>query len=150
MATLETILAEHSFFKDFKPEYIEMLAKFAVNMNFNPGEFIARERERADHFFLIRHGEVGISINDPRRGPITIQTLGEGELFGWSWFLPPYQWHFEAQAKTLVRTIALDGPLLLSRCEDDHEFGYHFMRYFTRVIVNRLEATRLQVVNVYA
>ena len=149
METLQRILAEHPFFKDLETPYLQLLAECASNVRFNAGEVIFREGEAADLFYLIRHGKVAVEMYAPNRGPVIIQTLGEGELLGWSWLIEPYRWRFEARAVELTRAIALDGECLRLKCEEDHSLGYELMKRIAHVIEHRLQATRLQLLDVY-
>jgi len=92
METLERILIEHHFFQGMQDEYLKLLAGCASNVRFDAGQFVLREGEEAHQFYLIRHGKVALEVFAPERGSITIQTLGEGEVLGWSWLVPPYRW----------------------------------------------------------
>jgi CRP-like cAMP-binding protein len=98
---------------------------------------------------MIRQGKVAIQIQAAERGPITVQTLGEGDVLGWSWLIPPYRWRFDARATELTRAIALDGKCLRTKSEEDHNLGYELLRRFSSIIVQRLEAARLQLLDVY-
>ena len=149
METLERILIEHPFFKGLETQYLQLIIGCASNVRFNAGQFIFREGEEANQFYLIRYGKVALEIFSPNRGPITIQTLREGEVLGWSWLFPPYQWHFDARALELTRAIALDGECLRKKCEEDHNLGYELMKRFAQIIEQRLEFTRLQLLDVY-
>ena len=90
-----------------------------------------------------------MEIHAPPRGSIIIQTLDEGDVLGWSWLFPPYRWMSSAKAIELTRAIALDGKCLRGKSEEDHDFGYELLKRFARVIQERLQATRLQLINVY-
>jgi CRP/FNR family cyclic AMP-dependent transcriptional regulator len=149
METLQRILAEHPFFKGLEMPYLQLLAECASNVRFNAGEVIFREGEEADLFYLIRQGKVAVEMFAPNRGPVIIQTLGEGDLLGWSWLIEPYRWRFEARAVELTRAIALDGECLRLKCEEDHSLGYELMKRIAHVIEHRLQATRLQLLDVY-
>lgn len=149
METLERILAEHPFFEGLDKRWLQLLAECASNVRFNAGEVIFREGEEANQFYLIRHGKVAVETFAPNRGRIIIQTLGEGEVLGWSWLIDPYRWRFEARAVELTRAIALDGGCIRGKCEEDHNFGYELMRRIAHVIEQRLQATRLQLLDVY-
>ena len=149
METLEPILAQHPFLKGLEPRHLQVLVGCAANVRFDAGQFIFREGEAAKHFYIIRHGKIALEIFVPGRGPVAIQTLGEGEVLGWSWLFPPYQWHFDARALELTRAIALDGECLRGKCEGDHDLGYTLVKRFAYVIMQRLQATRLQLLDVY-
>jgi CRP/FNR family transcriptional regulator, cyclic AMP receptor protein len=147
--TLEPILAEHPFLKGLDSRYLQVIVGCASNVRFDAGGLIFREGEEANQFYIIRHGRVALQIFAPERGPITIDTLGPGDVLGWSWLFPPYRWHFDAKALELTRAIALDGTCLRSKCEDDHGLGYELVKRFAHVLMQRLQATRLQLLDVY-
>ncbi len=150
MRTLELIIAEHPFFKDLKSEHLQFIVGCASNVCFNPGTFIFREGEEAEQFYLIRQGKVALEIYVPQRGSVTIQTISAGDILGFSWLFPPYRWHFDARALELTRAIAFDGKCLRTKCEEDHDLGYEFMKRFASIIMQRLQATRIQLLDVYA
>ena len=149
MQTLEPILAEHPFLKGLDVQYLKLLVGCASNVRFNAGQFIFREGEEANEFYMIRQGKVALEILGAERGPITVQTVGEGDVLGWSWLIPPYRWRFNARALELTRAIALDGKCLRTKSEEDRNFGYELLKRFSSIIVERLEATRLQLLDVY-
>ena len=147
--TLERVLAEHPLLKGCQPQYIQLLAGCASNVRFNAREVIFRHGEEADLFYLIRQGRVALEVPDSDGNPIIVQTLVEGDILGWSWAITPYRWHFDARAVELTRAIALDGKCLRDKCEVDHDLGYEVMRRVTQIMEHRLQATRLQLLDVY-
>lgn len=149
MESLEQILAESPFLQGLQPEYLALITGCASNVRFDGGQYLFREGEEAEKFFIIRHGRIGLEIYSPDRGAITIQTLEAGDILGWSWLVPPYQWRFDAKATELVRAVALDGKCLRTKCEEDHNLGYTLLKRFAHIIEQRLEATRLQLLDVY-
>jgi CRP/FNR family transcriptional regulator, cyclic AMP receptor protein len=149
METLEKILSEHPFFKDFDKKYLPLIVGCASNVRFEPEQLIYREGEKIDQFYLIRQGRVGLEINSPQKGAIVIQTVTEGDILGWSWLVPPFLARFNARAYEPTRAVALDGKCLRTKCEADHELGYEFYRRMTDIFVQRLQATRLQLLDLY-
>lgn len=149
MHTLEPYLAEHPFLKGLEQKHLKIIVGCASNVRFDAGQFILREGEEANNFYIIRHGKVSLEIFTQDRGPITIQTIGEGEVLGWSWLIPPYHWHYDARALELTRAIALDGKCLRIKCEQDHDLGYELLKRFAYIITQRLETTRLQLLDIY-
>jgi CRP-like cAMP-binding protein len=146
---LTLILKEHAFFQGLKPDYIELLIDCASNVRFEAGEFIFRQGEGANRFYLIRHGRVAVEISAPEQKSIAIKTLTENDVLGWSWLFPPYQWQFDARALELTRTVALDGWCLRGKCDSDSELGYELMKRFSRIMLETLQATRLQLLDLY-
>ncbi len=147
--TLEPLLARHEFFRDLDPAYLSLLVGCASNVRFAEGTFLFREGEPAQQFFLIREGKVALEIAAPGRGHLVVQTVGEGGLVGVSWLFPPYCYQFDGRAIAPVRALALDGVCLRNHCEQDPRLGYELMQRFTRIAVQRLQATRLQMLDVY-
>ncbi len=149
METLERIVAEHPFFADLEANHTNVLAGCASNVRFDAGTYILREGQEANEFFLIREGRVAIEIAAPQHKPVVVDTVGEGEILGWSWLLPPYLWRFDARAVEPTRAIALDGKCLRAKCEANHELGYEVLKRFSQIMNRRLDATRLQLLDVY-
>lgn len=150
METLERIIAEHPFFADLDPRYIALVTGCASNVRLSRGTYIFREGQPADHFYLLRAGKIALETVTPNGSPITVETLEEGDVLGWSWLVPPYVCHFHARALQETRAIALDGKCLRGKCEDNHDLGYEFLKRFTQIMVRRLHATRFQLLDVYA
>ncbi|MCS7228791.1 MAG: cyclic nucleotide-binding domain-containing protein [Candidatus Kryptonium sp.] len=147
--TLERILSEHPFLKDLKEEYLDLIVGCARNVFYKPGEFIFREGEEAHEFYIIRDGRVSLEISVPGKNPVVIQTLEDGEVLGWSWIVPPYYWHFDARVVEPTRVIALDGRCLRNKCEEDHNLGYELLKRFLTIVEQRLQATRIQLLDLY-
>ena len=149
METLERILAAHLFFQGLEARYLELLVGCAANVRFDAGAFLFRAGEEANAFFLLRDGRVALEIAAPGRAPLVVQTLGAGEILGWSWVIPPYHWMFDAVAVEQTRALSLDGKCLRGKCEADHDLGYELLKRFARIMGERLEATRLQLLDLY-
>lgn len=149
MTAIKQVLAEHPFLKGLTEEQFVTIAGCAYDATFESGEFIFREGQEANSFYILTHGRVALEVFTPGRGPINIETLSEGEVLGWSWMFPPYHWHFDARSLELTRAIAFDGRCLRIKCEDDHELGYQLVMRFANVMAGRLQATRMQLIDVY-
>jgi CRP-like cAMP-binding protein len=147
--TLEPILREQPFFYGLEDRHIELITGCARNVHFEAGQVIFREGDPADHFYLIREGLVSVQFVIPHRGLTTVQTVSEGEILGWSWLFPPYRWHFDARTQRPTRALVFDGECLRNKCEQDHDLGYEIFRRFMYIMVDRLESTRLQLLDMY-
>jgi CRP/FNR family transcriptional regulator, cyclic AMP receptor protein len=146
---LDRIIGEHRFFAGLNEGFRQLVCGCAKNVRFESGQYLFHEGEAADWFYLIRHGRVSLATTMPGRGPISFQTIGEGEVVGVSWLVPPYRWTYDAKALELTRAIALDAACLRRKCEEDHNLGYEMMKRFVPVLAERLQATRLQILDVY-
>jgi len=48
-----------------------------------------------------------------------------------------------------TRVIAMDGTCLRTKADADHNLGYELLTRFARVIVKQLDATRVQLLDLY-
>jgi CRP/FNR family cyclic AMP-dependent transcriptional regulator len=149
MENLEKILKEHPFMNDLENQHLELITGCASNVVFKPDEFVFREGDEANSFYIIRQGKIIIETYIPEKGPIAIQSREAGDVTGWSWMIPPYRWHFDARAVEMTRAIALDGKCLRGKMDEDHDLGYALMKKFAIIIAQRLEATRIQLLDIY-
>jgi len=150
MESLERIIAEHPFFAELDDSFTNLMVSCASNVRFQAGTYILKEGDAANTFFLIRQGKVALELFAPHHKPIIVSTISVGEILGWSWLLEPFQWKFNARAVDDVRAIALDGKCLRNKCEENHDLGYEVLKRFARIMEQRLDATRLQLLDVYA
>ena len=146
---LDKILMQHPFFAGLETGIVQLVAGCARNLRFEAGQYLFHEGEPANEFYLIRHGNVALEILPPGQPPMVFSTLGEGEIVGASWLVPPYRWMFDARATELTRAIGMDAACLRNKCEADHHTGYEMMKRFLPVLLQRLQATRLQILDIY-
>lgn len=147
--TLDTVLAEVPLFQGLSEPALELLSGCAANVRFAQGEQLFRRGEPADSFYVIRHGSVALETFVPTRGPVMIETLEAGEVLGWSWLFRPYRWHLDARALTNVGALGFDATCLRGKCEQDAELGYSLMERFAQVLIERLQWTRMRLIDVY-
>ncbi len=149
MKKINEIIQDHPFFKGFTTEELNFISGCGQNKVFKKDEVLAREGEPADEFFLIREGKIGVCISTPHQGIKAIQTLGEGEIFGWSWIFPPYKWVFDGIALETTHVVALNGKCLREKLEQTPVLGYKLMKRFSQNMISRLNAARLQLLDIY-
>jgi CRP/FNR family transcriptional regulator, cyclic AMP receptor protein len=146
---LEKLIVGHPFLDGFNPRHFRLLQQCATTKKFRAGQVIFEEGQLAEHFFLIQTGQVRIDAFVPGRGAIPVQTVSAGGALGWSWLFPPYQWHFSAYANQPTELIAFDARFLRQTFEADHEFGYELIKRVSSVLLQRLQETRLLLVDFY-
>lgn len=150
MLTIEDIVNGHPFFTDMKKEHVEDLITCAGYARYEEGETIFQEGEQANYFYLIGRGRVSLDIHVPHRGIVPVLTIDEGDVLGWSWLFPPYLWQFSARALDQTQAVAFNGRCLREKCQQDHELGYELMKRFASVMTQRLQAARMQLLDVYS
>ena len=143
------LLGEVPIMEGLDPGHLELIAGCGSIRAFEEGERLFREGEPADAFYLLRHGRVALEIYVPGRGDVPVTTIGPGEIAGWSWLVPPYEWHLDAGALERGSAIEFDGACLRGKFDADPELGYQMMKRFATVLLERLQETRVQMLDVY-
>ena len=149
MRTLDELIADAPVFGGLEPRHLQTIAGCAGNTHVGAGTLLLREGDSADRFYLIRQGSVALEVHAPGRQPLRIETLGPGDVLGWSWLFPPYRWQLDSRTLTDCGLVQFDGACLRGKAEADHELGYQLMRRFAANVIDRLQATRLQLLDVY-
>lgn len=149
MRTIEQYLPEHPFFAGLGPDALALVAGCAKNVSIRPGEFLFREGEPADTFYILRRGRIAIEVHVPASGTVVLDTADAGDVVGWSWLVPPYRWMFDARAVEAVGAVAFDGHCLRQKCEEDPRLGYRLMQRVAQVMHARLMAARVRLLDLY-
>ena len=136
------LIAQQPFFEGLSVPHLQTLAESAMETLFKPGQWIFRQGDPANRFYLILEGKVSIESEVKERGMLPIRTLGPGDDLGWAWLFPPYYMHFSAWAIEPTRAIFFYGTRLREECEANHELGYQLMKRIVQVVVQNLNATQ--------
>ncbi|MGE5571120.1 MAG: Crp/Fnr family transcriptional regulator [Rhodospirillales bacterium] len=149
LKTLTEALRDHPFLEGMKPNHVQKMAEVAMEVQFSRDQVIFREGDESSLFCLLLTGKVALEVTAPGR-IVRVQTLGVGDELGWSSLIGRKGKTFQARAIEPVRAIAFDGARLRHACEMDAAFGYQLMQRVLRVVAERLQATRLQLIDVFA
>lgn len=149
-ADMIALLKQQKFLDCLPQEYYALIADCSELKGFKEGAVLLKQNHHADVFFLILEGRVGLSAHLPAQGAMPIETLSAPATLGWSWLIAPYKWRFEAKALTDVSTVLVHTPCIIGKIEQDKVFGYEMYKRFIEVVVDRLQGTRLQMMDVYA
>lgn len=142
-------LAHFKFFRGLSEETLQVLAAFGTIRTWESFQYIAQEGEHAGEFYAIESGLVTVEIHRTGMGRHILQTLTDGDVAGWSWLFPPHKWTFDIKAVTAVRAIAFPGNKLLELFTEHPDVGYILVRRLAEVMAQRLQAARLQILDVY-
>ena len=146
---IRMLITENLFFKNFNHEEIEILANHASFVSFDKVEFLMTARQEAKGFYFIIGGIVSLQIFSPKQGMLEIETIQVSEFLGWSWLVETYFYHYDAVAFEKTKALYFDAVALKKEIENNHEFGYKIYKLFTPVIVERLQASRLNILELY-
>jgi CRP-like cAMP-binding protein len=140
-------LATHPFLHGMPRGQLGMLAEASSDVRFPARHRIFEDGGNATRFWLIQSGHVSLDLQVPGEGPVVIETIGMGELLGWSWLFPPFKWAFGAVAATPVGAFEFDAPAVREACAADPGLGYELNQRITRVLAKRLQATRIRLIS---
>ncbi|MGO8721596.1 MAG: cyclic nucleotide-binding domain-containing protein [Acidimicrobiales bacterium] len=143
------LVANHPLLAGLPGDMISLVTGCARNVAFKVGQYLLVEGEAASTLHLLRRGRVSLEVRAPGRAPMVIETLEPGAGLGWSWLFPPYRWQFDARAIEPVGAIEVDASCLRSKAEADPAFGYELMKRFASVMVARLDAAQLRLLDLY-
>ncbi len=147
--TILEMLHHHPFVAEFEPRHVERLAALAQQRRFERNSVIFREGDETTEFYLIVTGLVALEVAAPDH-VFRVQTLFAGDELGWSALLLGSGKHFQARTLERVDALAFEGAELLAACRDDPAFGLAFMHRLLRVVAERLQATRLQLLDAHS
>jgi CRP-like cAMP-binding protein len=149
MTSTRTLLAEHPFLDGLASSSLDRLAAYAHPVYRDRGHRLFAAGRPAVHFWLLRTGRVALDLDTPGRGEVVIETLGPGAVLGWSWLFPPWQWQFGAVVVEPVRTIEFSAAGVRHLMADDPQIGYELNCRFMAVMLDRLQATRTRLLDLY-
>jgi len=148
--TLSDYLVNHPVLAGLTPSQTKLIVSYASEIEFKPGQRVFQRDFDAREFFIVRKGSVAIEVPAIDGDSMKIQTVGDGSLLGWSWFIPPYRWSFDARAVTASSLISIDGDKLRAACDHDTKLGYHLIKRFAMLMAERLNAARIEAMRHYA
>jgi len=140
--SINEYLSTHKFFLGLSTDMLKRLCESSSILKIKQGEFLFRQGDRADKFFIVRNGRISVQIPAIMGPALEVQTLSTNQILGWSWLISPYQWHFQAKAEEDSQLLEFDGTALLAQCEQEPEFGYQMLKIFAELMSERLDASR--------
>lgn len=134
-------LPEHPLFSGLGLRHRQTLAECSMPASFEPGALVVETGEPANCFYLVISGLIALETLGAQ-SPLRVQSIGPGDVLGWSWLFPPYCWHFNAIAQEQTETIFFFGTRLRQQCDRDHDFGYELFKRMSQILISRLQSTR--------
>jgi CRP-like cAMP-binding protein len=143
-------VALHPFLAGMNATQLALLSDCAIAVHFEKGQIVLREGELANRFYLIESGKVVLESGGKSGDSLIIETIGAGDLLGWSWMFPPYVWNFTARATEPTEAIFFYGTILREYCERDPSLGYELFKRMAPVMLRRLQAARQMMLSIQA
>lgn len=139
-------LAAHPFLHGISHDHLVTLAEMASDVTFPAKHRLFEDGRSATRFWLLQSGQVTLDLHVPGQGRMNIDTIGMGEMLGWSWLFPPYRWAFGAVATSPVKAFEFDARMVRARCASDPALGYELTQRLAHVVAKRLQATRVRLI----
>jgi CRP-like cAMP-binding protein len=142
-------IEQHPFSLGLTPEHCQTLAGLGSLANYARDQIIFAEGDERHEFFLLLKGRVALEMMAQGKA-LRVHTLEAGDELGWSSVLSGRGKFYQARALEPVETVRFDGYQLLEKCRSDHFFGYKIMHRLVGVVSERLQAARMQVLDMYS
>lgn len=149
MPDLEALLLQHTQLANLPTDFVRSLVECATQVRAAPETVLFRQGEKANGCYFLLKGKVAIELDMPPKGRLVIQTIGQGDILGWSWLIEPYLWRFDTHAIEEVEAILLDGAQLRAKLATRPEMGFELLKRMLKLMGQRLEGARLQLLDIY-
>ena len=143
-------LAGHRFLRGMADDYLAVLSRLCWVAPVRRGHLFFVEGDTAHRFWLLCSGQVALDVHTPEGRELIVETLGQGDLLGLSWLVPPYQWQFNATAVHDTTTFEFNADAVRAACESDAGLGFQLLQRAMAVASSRLQATRIRMLDIYA
>jgi CRP/FNR family cyclic AMP-dependent transcriptional regulator len=143
------ILYRLRFLEGFEIAGVQQIASIARLEEYPADTLLFREGEKFTRIFLVVEGSVALEMHIPDKGTRRIQAVGPGDLVGWSPVLGSSPMTASARTLAPTRVVAVGASQMMVLCYHDPRFGFAFMRQTAKALADRLNATRLHLLEVY-
>ncbi len=147
--SMADLVLSHPFFTGIDPTLVHAMVSNAEVRTYEVGEMLVREGKPAEEFFLVFEGKVALEIGEADTHRITVETIGRGELLGWSWLVSPHRWRFDARASKPTKVVAINAAAARYALSSHPAFGFQFLMKLLPVVAERLENTRVQLLDIH-
>jgi CRP/FNR family transcriptional regulator, cyclic AMP receptor protein len=142
-------LSVHPMLHGMSTDHLAVLAGSASDVAFPAGQRLFEEGGSANHFWLLQSGSVALDLHIPGQGRMQVDTVGLGELLGWSWRFPPYRWDFGAVAASPVQAFEFDAQAVRASCASEPGLELEVTERLALVLAKRLQSTRVRLIGAY-
>jgi CRP/FNR family cyclic AMP-dependent transcriptional regulator len=144
-----TLLRDHPFVKNLGDDTVRELARISTIVRFSQGQRIFDEGEVHRKLYLIIYGRIALYFHIPGKGEFRFETIGSGEVLGWSSLVEPFKKTSGSIAIENTLAVAMDSEKLQRIMEGDPALGYELYRRIIKVVADRLRATRIRLIDIY-
>lgn len=120
---------------------VERLAALGRTRSLGAGEYLFLLGDNADDFYLVIRGTMELCFPMSLRGAvkdISVESVGQGEILGWSALVKPYRFTLSARAAQPSEVLAFARRELLTLFQSEPAVGYAFLTKLSEVVGLRL------------
>lgn len=144
--TPKEALRECQAFRRLTDDRLEQIVALCSEQVYEPGTTIFQTGSMAEQVFVLVEGKVALQMEAPigqlqLRKRVTLDTIGNGELFGWSGMVEPYVYTLSAICLRTSTILSIDARKLSSLLEENCPIAYEVLQGLTVVISSRLHDT---------
>lgn len=143
------LVLSHPFMSGIDPTLGHAMSSRAEERTYEAGDMLVREGKAAEEFFLVFEGKIALEVGAADHPGITVETIGRGEILGWSWLVSPHRWRFDARATKPTKVVAINAATARYALAAHPAFGYQFLMKLLPVVAERLENTRVQLLDIH-
>lgn len=143
-------LKGHPFFQGLEDKYFSDLEECSTRADYPKEIYLLRTQMPANDFFVLLEGQVKLLNHVPGGRVAALETITAPSIVGWSWLVPPFQWHFDVKTMTPVSTLRIHAPQILAKMSQDKTLAADLYQRFMELVVERLQAARMQSMDIYA
>jgi CRP/FNR family cyclic AMP-dependent transcriptional regulator len=137
------------FGADIPPDVRRRIAAIGEVADFPVGAIVVAEGEPCRAMGVVVSGRIALRLAVPGAGDQTIITVDEGDLFGWSALLPGAPATSTGVALLPTRALLFERERLVAALAVDAEMAAAVYQRVLLAVVRRLQATRLQLLDLY-
>jgi CRP-like cAMP-binding protein len=138
MIDIEALKAAEAL-KGLNNDQLAAIQNISEKLQFSEGQRLFSEGEPSAHLWIVLEGEVELRSDRPagRSNPVEnpISFISKAELFGWSSFMPPFEYKLSAFcASQKCEVVKIEKKRLVDLFENDADLGFELMSHILRVI----------------
>ena len=135
------LIRRYKYFSSISIEQLNMLASIAEEVEYESGHYFHQEGEDIGKVYIVVEGEISLITSLPQQDKeVVINTMGTGDVFGWTSLLPPYTAGSGAKSVSKCKLIEFGSAELREKFQADYKFGYLMMIKIAQIIRERLDA----------
>jgi CRP-like cAMP-binding protein len=140
---IQRAIHEHAFLHGLEPAQLDVLADIASETSFGENDVVLVDGEHSQAFYLITSGSVAVQLRSPGF-VVCVQSLGPGQVFGWSSLLNDQDTLFQVRAREETRALRIAGADLKEACRKDSRLAAELLERTLQVVASRVKATEIR------